>query len=67
MEKKLEDWQQRVVDEKKELDVKVEKITDLIMSKGYEKLPIEEKKLLLQQVMLMGAYLSVLEKRILFF
>lgn len=43
MEKKLEDWQQRVVDEKKELDVKVEKITDFIMSKGYEKLPIEEK------------------------
>ena len=61
----LQPHQQRVVDEKKELDVKLGALNGFIKSSPiFEKLAAEDRGLLEIQCHLMGAYSKVLDARI---
>ena len=61
----MEDYQQRVIDEKEALDEKIEKLSTFIGSKLFETLNNDGQDILLQeQLSHMIAYSSVLEKRI---
>jgi hypothetical protein len=60
----MEDFQLRVVDEKRELDVKVQKLHMFMMSYRFEKLPQPEKDRLERQHIAMCQYSGVLGERI---
>lgn len=61
----MQPHQQRVVDEKSELDVKVKALSDFIQSSPiYVNLPQEEKSRLLEQYSIMCNYSDVLGRRI---
>lgn len=56
--------QQRVVDEKAELDARAEKLRAFIVSERYEALPAAERERMFRQSGLMLAYSGVLGERI---
>lgn len=62
----MEPHQQRVVDEKTELDAKIERLRTFGSQLGgiFDSLPTEEKRRLTEQQGHMGAYSDVLRRRI---
>lgn len=60
----MEPHQQRVVDEKTELDGKIEKLTAFFSNPIFETLPIDEQCRLKAQVWYMAGYSSILTDRI---
>lgn len=60
----LHEFQQRVVDEKTDLDEKIEKLYAFLQGKIYPELPVPEQKRLKAQVTWMRKYSSVLGERI---
>ncbi|WP_337918720.1 crAss001_48 related protein [Vibrio cholerae] len=60
----MEPHQQRVVEEKKELDSKIEKLNTFIDGQVFKKLDNEDKKLLIKQLHEMKAYSRTLGCRI---
>lgn len=56
--------QQRVVDERAELTIKIDKLSAFVDAPLFQGLPPAEQVLLLQQLHYMGKYLNVLTKRI---
>jgi len=58
------DWQQRVVEEQKELKEKIDKLTDFITSRKSGTLPFFDEKLLLTQRWFMIQYNITLLERI---
>ena len=61
----MEDYQLRVVEEKRELDDKIEKLDDFISSKDFlKKVSSIQQDLLIQQLMFMKNYSMVLHHRI---
>lgn len=60
----MEAFQQRVVDEKKELDEKIAKLLAFSETETYDNLPEDEKSDLEEQFECMNNYSSVLERRI---
>lgn len=63
-ENKLEDWQQRVVDEHLELKIKFKALNLFFQSKQYKALDGINQNLLQEQWMHMRDYLAVLVRRI---
>lgn len=63
----MTDYQQRVIDEKRELDLKLSKLVDFLSSKIFKDLPKEDKKLLKSQTAEMKKYSEILDKRIALF
>jgi hypothetical protein len=61
---KLEDWQQRVVDEQSELFDKLEKLVAFTTAEGFKKLPVDKQEQLVQQAAHMNAYNDILAARI---
>lgn len=59
----MEDWQQRVVEERVILSDKISKLDCFRFSKAFEELPLAEKELLHNQRYYMSLYLAVLEER----
>jgi len=57
-------YQERVVEEHKALDEKTQKLEEFIVGEVFAILPVEEAQLLLQQVVLMRTYRTVLANRI---
>jgi len=57
-------YQERVVEEHKALDEKTQKLEEFIVGEVFATLPVEEAQLLLQQVVLMRTYRTVLANRI---
>jgi hypothetical protein len=60
----MEDWQQRVVDEKKELDKKLENLRKFLSTESFQKLAIKEQARLEYQKLIMMSYSDVLHLRI---
>lgn len=60
----LQPHQQRVVDEKKELDEKLNKLREFFGMPIYLKLDLDERNRLLDQSEVMGQYSQILSKRI---
>lgn len=60
----LPDWQQRVVDERDQLDDRLQKLRAFFKTPQFEKLPEDDQRVLRQQSVFMGEYLSILEYRI---
>lgn len=60
----MEPYQQRVIDEKRELDQKIEKLDTFIKGEVYIQLSLMERRRLDQQLFLMGQLSSVLGERI---
>jgi hypothetical protein len=56
--------QQRVVDEKKELDTKLTKLTEFMLTDTYKALGNKDKDLLVSQSIVMTTYGKILEQRI---
>lgn len=63
----LQPWQQRVVDEKVELDKKREALLKFIRSGEYEKLDVRTRELMQEQWEAMTWYSVILSSRILHF
>lgn len=63
-DKQLQPHQQRVVDERQELQVKHMKLGAFIQSETFEKLDLENRLLLKAQELVMSAYIGVLDERI---
>ncbi len=63
----MEDYQQRVIDEKKELDEKLGKLRVFIRSAKFPTLPFIERDLLRKQMFVMEEYSEILGKRIMLF
>lgn len=61
---KLEPYQQRVVQEKAELDAKLEALFKFFGSSSFKELPVEECERLSRQWVYMSKYSRVLEERI---
>lgn len=61
----MQPFQQRVIDEKKELDERLAKLS-LFINKGdqYSKLPVRERTLLVRQESAMETYSRILQQRI---
>lgn len=59
--------QQRVVNEKEDLDLKLAKLLDFIGGDIFETLADKEKHLLVSQVFAMNKYSSILADRIIYF
>ncbi len=57
-------WQTRVRDELTELSDKLAKLRDFILSDEFEKLRINQQRLLRDQAKVMGQYASILDQRI---
>lgn len=57
-------FQERVIEEQKELDIKLNKLLDFCDTDTFESLPYEERSSLLIQQNLMAAYSNVLQARI---
>lgn len=60
----MEDWQQRVVDEKKELDEKIKKLNSFFSTEAFSLLATTDAVLLRTQYVVMQEYSSILAKRI---
>ena len=60
----LQPHQQRVVDEKSELDAKIDKLTTFIDTPLFSGLPEAEQERLVRQLHYMGHYTAVLGERI---
>lgn len=60
----LEAFQQRVVDEKKDLDEKISKLKAFFDTKVFNDLPLEDQSLLYRQYNVMRPYQQVLAERI---
>lgn len=60
----MEDYQKRVVEEKDELAIKLEKLSAFVSSHLFVSLPVEEKRAQLTQKMYMEGYLDTLIDRI---
>lgn len=63
----MEDYQQRVIDEKKELITKINNLTYFISTDTFELLPMEEQKRMIHQKIIMEKYINILTDRINFF
>lgn len=61
---KLEDWQQRVVDEKRDLDARLGRLQEFIGSELYLALLLEDQDLMREQLVHMRAFSNVLGARI---
>lgn len=59
-----EDWQQRVIMEKNDLAIKLDKLMLFIQSDNHNKLDTLNKNLLSMQASIMSKYINVLEQRI---
>ena len=64
MVEKLEDWQQRVVDEQSELFDRLEKLIEFTQTEQFKKLPANKREQLVQQAHHMNAYNDILTARI---
>lgn len=60
----MEPYQQRVVDEKAELDAKIAKLDAFTLGDVFAALPVCDRVLMLRQMAAMLAYVSILEVRI---
>ena len=60
----MQDWQQRVIDEKIELDARREKLGEFKNTKQFIMLPLQEQERMNTQAHLMTAYSAVLGERI---
>ena len=60
----MEAWQQRVVDEKAELDKKLEKLKEFNQSDAFAAISSESRMLLSAQAVAMHDYSLILKKRI---
>lgn len=60
----MEGYQQRLSDEKKALDKKIYSLTNFFSGPVFEKLPIDEKRRLRRQRLIMELYSDVLDERI---
>lgn len=60
----MQDWQQRVIDEKIELDARREKLGEFKNTKQFTMLPWQERERMNTQAHLMTAYSAVLGERI---
>jgi hypothetical protein len=60
----MEEYQQRVIDEKTELDKKIENLKNFFSNPIYLTLSEEQQSLLYCQHQIMGAYSTVLARRI---
>lgn len=60
----IEDWQQRVFEEREELRRKISKLRGMISSQAYEKLHDMDQLLLCRQERAMMAYQDILTERI---
>ncbi|MCB6184257.1 hypothetical protein LIN78_11950 [Leeia sp. TBRC 13508] len=63
----LENHQQRVVEEKNELQEKLSKLNEFLASKDVLELSLKNRLLMTEQAEWMSRYLAVLEKRIALF
>jgi len=64
MADKLEDWQQRVVDEQSELFDRLEKLVEFTGSAKFKEFPADKQEQLVQQAHHMNAYNDILTARI---
>jgi hypothetical protein len=63
----MEDYQKRVVDEKNDLDAKIQLLHNFMFTTSigaYDKLPIDEKQRLIEQLRIMEIYSHILGERI---
>lgn len=60
----MQPFQQRVVDEKTELDAKLDKLRPFLTSEMFKGLPFDEQRRMLKQSVLMEYYSEVLGERI---
>ena len=60
----MQDWQQRVVDEKKELDNKIGRLTQFTQTQEFQSLPLPETDRLVRQLNAMEDYSEILGERI---
>ena len=60
----MEEFQQRMIDEKKELDIKIVSLKDFIDTDKFINLYIVERRRLTYQLRIMRAYSGVLDDRI---
>ena len=60
----LPDWQQRVVDERDQLKERLEKLRAFFKTAQFEKLDEDGQRVMRQQAVFMGEYLSILDYRI---
>lgn len=60
----MQDWQQRVIDEKDQLQEKINKLTDFSSSDTYIALPRVQQELLVLQLAYMINYRDILSLRI---
>lgn len=63
-ERSMEPYQQRVIDEKTELDAKREKLKVFMNSEAFRGLPFEERNRLMDQANIMKDYSIILDERI---
>jgi hypothetical protein len=57
-------WQARLIDEKKHLNEKIDRLQDFIQSMAFDRLPHDERMLLIRQSEVMVEYSEVLGTRI---
>lgn len=60
----MQPHQQRVIDEKKELDIKLDKLTDFLKSERSKTVSLPDIELLVKQQDVMSEYSSILARRI---
>lgn len=63
----MEPYQERVVAEKAELDERINKLCEFLASNMFNKMPMKERNLLIQQHQAMLVYSFVLRERIIAF
>lgn len=63
----MKDFQQRVIDEKKELDIKRDKLTEFLKGEIFHSLPNDEQSRLSHQAKVMEDYSNILAERIVHF
>ncbi len=61
---KLENYQNRMILEKEELDIKIKKLNRYIQSVNFIKLDTVDRELLIEQYHYMGLYNQILDQRI---
>ncbi len=60
----MKEYQQRVIEEKEQLDYKIQKLDEFFLTAIYQALPFEEQDRMRRQIFLMRGYSSVLGERI---
>lgn len=63
----MEDYQQRVLDEKTELDAKIQKLEVFLSTPIFDNMPRTARELLIIQYAYMGNYSTILSQRIVLF